>query len=156
MYFALVSKFLTFMKRFQRFLIIGWVVREELVRENVHKKASMLHIWSFAHQEKIEGVEFLKKGKFQILKGEWGPWQWVAIFMDREVCWYYSVITLVRVKRHYLRPFKIYCSKKTQLVQKPLFHFYFHFNQAMSLTNTSIFRHIYQCYILVFDRKVYF
>ena len=43
LYFALVSKFLTFMKRLERFLSNGWLVGEELVRKNPDKKTSHLH-----------------------------------------------------------------------------------------------------------------
>ena len=43
LYFALVSKFLTFMKRLERFLTIGWLVVEELIKENSYEKRSQLH-----------------------------------------------------------------------------------------------------------------
>ena len=38
LYFALVSKFLTFMKGLEKLFIIGWVVGEEMVREYSDKK----------------------------------------------------------------------------------------------------------------------
>ena len=37
-YFAFTSKFLTLMQELKRFLIIAWVVGEELVWENSDKK----------------------------------------------------------------------------------------------------------------------
>ena len=43
LYFTLVSKFLTFMKRLERFLTIGWLVGEELIKENSYEKRSQLH-----------------------------------------------------------------------------------------------------------------
>ena len=42
-YFALPSNFLTFIKGLEKFLIIGWVTGEELVRENFSKRTSQLH-----------------------------------------------------------------------------------------------------------------
>ena len=96
------------MKELERFLIMVWVVGKELVRENSDKKqaSSIPNLW-------------LTRGKLRQLVQKVG-------FLKKEES--LRFLKLVKVKRHPLRPIKIYCREKTQLVQKLFFFCYYYYD----------------------------
>ena len=107
------------MKELERFLIIGWVVGEEFVRENSDNKTSQLHTLYLVHQGKIEAVG--PKGRISEKRRK------------------FKIFKLVKVKRNHLRPIKIYSKEKTQLVQKLYFcYYYYYFNLKKALISVDL------------------
>ena len=102
LYFALISKFLTYMKGLQRFSIIAWVVEQELIKENSDKKeASFMPSNPWLIKRKLRW--FWSKGRIS------------------EKTRKFKIFKVVNFKNRHLRPVKIYCREKTQLVHKLFF-----------------------------------
>ena len=113
LYFASVTKFLTFMKGLERFFIIDWVVGEELVRK-IKRKNKL--------------ISYLIPGS---LGENWCGWSKGYRISEKKR--EFKIFKLIKVKRHHLGPIIIYCGEKTQFRNLFFYYYYYHFNLKKAL-----------------------